>query len=412
MGERRTPRRSALLAGLVATALVAGCSSSTASKAGSSSTTTTAHAITTTAPLRSAPPEQYTGPLDGFYRVPKPLPHGAPGTLIRVQAMGTADGATSIRVMYHSQDARHLDRAVTGVITYPTAAAPKGGWPVVSWAHGTTGLTSICAPSRAATPAPDFGIQGVRVATDYLGLGPIGERHAYLDGPSEAYSVIDAVRAARFIPATHASTRWVAVGHSQGGHAALWTNQLGATYAPELHLLGTVTVAPASVLQKTFGPNDQVVPRMVGIMALYGMATDHPELHPDDYVGAEVKAKAGIIDHGCLDDIVNAMVTIPAKTFYKVDPRTHDPAKSLLVADDPGHVKVASPLMLVWGTIDPEVVPARVQYLFHQLCRLGQVTQITKVEGAGHGTVVAMGAAPITAWLKARIAGKPAPDSC
>ncbi len=357
-------------------------------------------------------PEIFTGSVNDFYRVPAPLPNARPGTLIRIQVLGDAAGMHSVRVMYHSRDVRGRDRAVTGVISYPVGPAPAGGWPVISWAHGTTGLATQCAPSRAGAAAPGFGVQGVHVATDYIGLGPIGERHAYLSGVSEAHSVIDAVRAARQLPDAHAGTRWVAIGHSQGGHAALFTNQLARAYAPELQLLGTVAAAPAAVLGKTFGPNDQIVPRMVGIMALYGWATDYPQLRPNDYVGPQVAAHAGVIDTGCLDQIVAAFVGIPADVFYVRNPLHTPPASSVVVQNDPGRVRSRSPLLVISGTVDTFVVPARVQALFETLCARRQVTELIEVPGADHGTVLSLGARAITDWLNARLADQPAPNSC
>ena len=360
----------------------------------------------------------FTGALEDFYRVPQPLPIGEPGDVIRVQPLAdppraSADRATaSVRVMYHSRDAQNHDRAVTGTITYPTTVAPAGGWPVVAWAHGTTGLTSICAPSRRAGSAPSFGVDGVRVATDYIGLGPIGERHAYLSGASEAHSVIDIVRAARHVPEANAGSRWVAIGHSQGGHAALFTNELGKAYAPELELLGTVVVAPAAVLDRTFGPADQIVPRMVGLMALYGLATDHPDLKPIDYVGVEVAARAGVIDEKCTKEVVQQMFPISPDTFYKHDPSATEPARSILLANDPGHVKVDAPMLLVYGSADSWVVPERVHFLFDQLCRVHQVVQLEEIGGATHDSVVGQGASTITTWFHDRLAGRPAPDNC
>ena len=370
---------------------------------------TTGTTGTTAAP---APPEQFGGPLEEFYRVPSPLPAGEPGTLIRVMPVKSDATSVTVRVMYHSRDAQDHDRAVTGTITYPVAAAPAGGWPVTAWAHGTTGLTSICAPSRNGGTAPSFGVDGVRVATDYIGLGPIGERHPYLSGASEAHSVIDSVRAARLLPDAHAGTRWVAIGHSQGGHSALFTNELGQAYASELELLGTVVVAPAAVLLKTFGPADQIVPRMVGIMALYGWAADYPEVKPDDYVGDDVKARAGVIDEKCLNDVVLSFVAIPVETFYKDRPDMKEPAASVIKANDPGQVKVAAPLLLAYGTADAWVVPDRVAALDEQLCAIGQVTELAKIDGADHGTEMAKGAAVYAKWIQNRFAGVAPTNTC
>jgi len=37
--------------------------------------------------------------------------------------------------------------AVSGLIAFPPGEVPAGGWPVVSWAHGTVGSTDKSAPS-------------------------------------------------------------------------------------------------------------------------------------------------------------------------------------------------------------------------------------------------------------------------
>ncbi|HLV89636.1 MAG TPA: lipase family protein, partial [Acidimicrobiia bacterium] len=87
----------------------------------------------------------------------------------------------------------------------------------------------------------------VLVATDYVGLGTAGP-HPYLIGQGEARSVLDAVRAARQMPELDLAERTVVWGHSQGGHAALWTGAIGPSYAPEVDLIGVAALAPASNL--------------------------------------------------------------------------------------------------------------------------------------------------------------------
>src|SRR4029450_3380385 len=89
------------------------------------------------------------------------------------------------------------------------------------------------------------------VATDYPGLGTDGI-HPYLIGESEARSVLDSVRPARELPNTGASNRFAVWGHSQGGHAALYTGEVAARYAPELKLVGVAAAAPATYLVELF----------------------------------------------------------------------------------------------------------------------------------------------------------------
>jgi pimeloyl-ACP methyl ester carboxylesterase len=329
-----------------------------------------------------------------------------------VQDVSADGGFTTVRIMYHSRDAQDRDRAVTGILTYPNAQAPATGWPVVSLAHGTTGLASPCAPSRAGSAAPRFGVEGVGVATDYIGLGPVGELHPYLSRPSEAHSVIDAVRAARNLPEASAGRRWLAVGHSQGGHAALATNELAATYAPELELLGTISLAPGALFDRSYGGIDEVVVHIVGVMGLYGAASEYPEIDPDDYVSPATAAAAPVIAEQCLDEIVAAFIVIPLDGFYLHDPLETEPARSLILANDVGIVKSDTPVLLVSGTADQTVVVQRVRDLFARFCEIGQAVEYLEIEGATHGDEYQRAATQIEAWLADRLAGEPAIDSC
>ena len=102
----------------------------------------------------------------------------APGTLIvseQVAAPGV--NGTAYLVKYWSQSFPK-DKAVevTGVVVVPSGTSPAGGWPVVSWAHGTNGTNSSCAPSLdPVTDIPNVNnllAQGWEVtATDYQGEG-------------------------------------------------------------------------------------------------------------------------------------------------------------------------------------------------------------------------------------------------
>jgi alpha-beta hydrolase superfamily lysophospholipase len=388
---------------------LASCSSDRSS---TTAATTTAATTTTSTATASPTPEKFDGATDAFYKAPDPLPEGKPGELIRVQDLGTADGRHTVRIMYHSRDAERRDRAVTGIVTYPTGDAPAGGWPVTSQANGTVGLASACALSRRGEPAGDWGVEGVHAVTDYIGLGPVGEIHPYLSGPSEGNSVIDAVRAARNLPDAHAGKRWFAIGHSQGGHGALFAGERAQRYAPELDLLGTVALAPATELTKTYGPVDEVVARIVGVMMLYGASSEHPTVKFEDYAGDQLLAAADVFEQGCADDIINATAGIPADTFYAHDPLETEPAKSLLELNEPGLVTSGAPLLLAQGTDDVRVNVQRTEDFFDRVCRLGQVTELIVVDGKDHSSIVPAAAPAAARWMNDRLAGTPAPDSC
>ncbi|HFK9536014.1 TPA: alpha/beta fold hydrolase [Acinetobacter baumannii] len=137
----------------------------------------------------------------------------------------------------------------------PITPPPVGGWPIVVWAHGTTGVADACAPSKAALADSTKDLISkllaagyVVVAPDYEGLGTPGI-HPFLNVKSEAFSITDAVVAARNYLSQRnllTSKKWVTVGHSQGGHAALGAAQYASR--AQLDYKGTVAVAPASNL--------------------------------------------------------------------------------------------------------------------------------------------------------------------
>lgn len=167
----------------------------------------------------------------------------------------SAVAADSVVMTYKMKGVKGAEVQATSLVFTPKTAPPASGWPIVVWAHGTTGVADVCAPSRNATNddikkmISKFLAEGyVVVAPDYEGLGePSGtELHPFLNVKSEGYSITDAVVATRNWLGNKASKQWVTVGHSQGGQAALGAAQ----YADRANLdyKGTVAVAPASQL--------------------------------------------------------------------------------------------------------------------------------------------------------------------
>lgn len=167
----------------------------------------------------------------------------------------SAAAAESVVMTYKMKGINGTEVQATSLVFTPKTAAPATGWPIVVWAHGTTGVADQCAPSRNVMNDSVKGMiskflaEGyVVVAPDYEGLGePTGtELHPFLNLKSEGYSITDAVVATHNWLGNKVSKKWVTVGHSQGGQAALGAAQ----YAERANLdyKGTVAVAPASQL--------------------------------------------------------------------------------------------------------------------------------------------------------------------
>ncbi|WDE16984.1 lipase family protein [Acinetobacter schindleri] len=166
----------------------------------------------------------------------------------------TAVADESVVMTYKMLGINNNETQATALVFTPKGTPPAKGWPIVAWAHGTTGVADQCAPSRNELN-PDIKDMIARflqagymvVAPDYEGLGePSGtELHPFLNLKSEAYSITDAVVAAKKYLGSEASNQWMAVGHSQGGQAALGAAQYAAR-ASQMTYKGTVALAPAS----------------------------------------------------------------------------------------------------------------------------------------------------------------------
>lgn len=442
--EHRWPRLVATIVLIAVVALLAACSGSddaaesnaaesndaesndaSASEGDAAGTTTTEAEI-----------ERFDGSVEDFYRVPDPLPDGEPGDPIRTMPVDAPSGSTGLRIMYLTTDADGEHRAATGLVYFPEddspeddspedetpeegspdAAAtantpPEDGWPIVAWAHGTSGLAAQCAPSRSPSPPPDYGIQGVLVAADYAGLGPDGEIHPYLSAAAEGHAVIDSVAAARALPETHAGDEWVVVGVSQGGHAALFTNEMAAERLPEADLVGAAALAPGAELGSSFG--DELQANVITTMALVGIAAEDEDVELGDYLGPAALAASEVIETGCVGDIITDMAPVASAADYFVqDPRTSPVGTAWLEQNDPGRVAGAAPLLLVQGGRDILVLPARTAALFARLCGVGQPVDMLEVPTADHDTVTEDSRLDVGAWLRARLEDAAPVDDC
>lgn len=196
-------------------------------------------------------------PATDFYRWQRDLTGSPRGTLLRSEPLSDTQlvrgAARGWRVLYVSIGHTGREVAVSGLVYVPKGVAPEGGWPVISYAHGTTGITAAAAPSLnplaellkhpvLGTASSFLEVGYAVVATDYEGLGTAGP-HPYLHGFSLANSQIDAVRAGRKVTTT-LSPVWVAMGQSEGGLSTLFTAAYATTMAPELDYRGAVATAP------------------------------------------------------------------------------------------------------------------------------------------------------------------------
>jgi dienelactone hydrolase len=355
-----------------------------------------------------------------FYKPPKHL-HGKHGGLIWARRQTGRDalkGARNELLLYRSKAVGGKTVAVSGSVAVPKGKAPKGGWPVITYAHGTTGAADACAPTRGfdanhlnsyAFPLLHRWIKAgyAVVRTDYQGLGTPGV-HEYLVGEPEGRSVLDAVRAARAF--NHKlSKRFVISGHSQGGHAALFAAALAPKYVPDLKLRGTVAFAPASHLKTQFDAARKANVTSGGLAAiillgLRAIDTVDPSLGVPTLLSPQAAAFYPQTKTVCYDAL-SQPDSIGGVPLNQIVRSNADLTKVLAVAgeSDPENLTPRTPVRIEQGTADTTVLPVFTDGLVADYTQNGVDVTYKTYDGVTHGGVVDAGAKDATSFIKRRL---------
>ncbi len=352
---------------------------------------------------------------------------GKPGSIIRVLPLegGGPGGGGAFRILYRSTGLNGEPIAVSGAIFIPPGAAPQDGRNVIAWAHPTSGVVESCAPSLM----PDvsgmiWGLAGmlaqgyVVVATDYPGLGVPGQIHPYLIGLSEGRAVLDSVRAARDLPDAGASNRFAVWGHSQGGHASLYTGELAASYAPDLKLVGVAAAAPATYLVELFDA-DKSSPtgKELTAMALYAWS----KLYSDPATSLVEPDAMGTFEqmaHDCIESVAefaaieNAEKPLNQVQFLKADPTDIEPWRGIMLRNTPGQAPAGAPVFLAQGTADTTVRPEITKRFGEALCKQGTRVSFIELPGVTHTFAAKNSVSQALRWMGDRFRGAPAPSDC
>ncbi len=368
-----------------------------------------------------------------FYTPPKPLPSATHGDVIWARPLTTGaalpSAASNTLVLYHTTGVDGKDRAVSGTVAIPKGAPPAGGWPVISWAHGTTGDAPACTPSldTATGPVHDYlgpiettldkvVAQGYAIVqTDYQGQGTPGV-HPYLVGVAEARDTIDMVRAARQFEARLGS-RWVAMGHSQGGHAVLFATAAASTWAPELQLLGGVAEAPAAFVSPfiaSLSKGTKPTPSFAfGALFIEAAAASDPSVKLDRiFTPAALAMVPQLLDRcsGALYGADSWGGLVPASAFRSDADLA--PLLRFAATNDAAPLHPSVPLFIAHGSIDTTVPQTSSDALDKALCANGATVRYDVYTGLGHRPVVPASLNDALEWVGARFAGRPAPSNC
>lgn len=354
---------------------------------------------------------------DAFYAAL--APSGAPpGTLLALEPFEreVPANARAWRMRYATTRAGGELATATAIVLVGQSAI-QGPRAVLAWAHGTTGVVPGCAPSLLArpfdcVPALDQLVSKgwVVVGTDYVGLGTAGP-HPYLIGDGEARAVLDAIRAVAQHPELEVDARTIVWGHSQGGHAALWTTQLATSYAPDVRIVGAAVFAPATDL---VGLIDSIAERPIGRIMSAFVATAYSAHHDDVVFDEWIRPRARVV----VRDIAGRCLAAPEALFSALEALalldgsvfTQDPTRGTLgahLAENTPRPPPGLPLFVAQGEDDDLVLPSVQDAYVATLSGLGESTVYRTYPGRDHLSLVASGSpleSDVIAWTTAQFA--------
>ncbi|HEV7524288.1 MAG TPA: lipase family protein [Acidimicrobiia bacterium] len=402
-----------LTAAAAAVLLFTACSSSKSSSGTSSGT----NAPTTSTSIVAAP-KGIPAATAAFYSFSEPIPT-TPGALIKSARVAAPNIKGDVyRVLYVSTTVDNVPTPVTGLVIVPHTTAPAGGFPVVSWGHGTNGMADMCAPSLqpdAAVPLVNTLLdQGWEVtASDYQGEGTPGLL-PYIAGDSAARNTIDIVRAAHNLPGAHAGDNYVVWGHSEGGQTAMYTLHIGPQYAPELHMKGVVAGAPPSQFNLIYTFLQTSPFKFYLLMAAGGLNTAYGDAKAplDQVLTPKGMTFIPFLDQGCSDFVSQKLKDVTIASVTKGDPFKLPLWKKILEANDPQQFKVKStvPLLMIQGANDEQIPPISTEILAKHLCGLHQDLERWIYPGQTHAGVIGPSAGDMVKWITDRFAGAANPD--
>lgn len=374
-------------------------------------------------------PVTKTPPIPPFYNVARTAAQ-KPGTVVKSEPVpGGAAGTNAFRFIYHSTDNNNNDQVVSGLYVKPTSAPPPGGFPLITLAHGTTGINRHCGISQTPYEPNTPGYytynsqilplvqQGYAVvATDYQGMGAPGDP-SYLVGEIEGRNTLDAVRAVHTWQSDVNKSKTIIWGHSQGGHSSAFAAQLASSYAPELQFQGAVVLAPGLLpslplavqgLLASTQPSGQTgfVMEIAGAWS----AIYPSQMAPSDILTPAGVAKLPVVNQVCGNEVFDQFMSGPMSDFVK------DPVPAvfytLATENTPGSQRIQMPIIMAQGMKDTTIIPQLTLAFNKQLCEMGNTVDFHIYPNDTHPGVVVNSQGIVQSWIKDRFNGEPAPNNC
>ncbi|KAK8215238.1 hypothetical protein M8818_002250 [Zalaria obscura] len=376
---------------------------------------------------------------DSFYTVvPENASSATPGSILKVEnymnssLYTLAPNVALSRILFQSANANESAVPASAFILWPWNPRKfKGieGFPVVSWAHGTSGWSGECGPSHIRNLWYQFSapfalaLQGyVVVAPDYAGLGldhdAKGNRipHQYLANNAAGYDLIYAAKAAQEAY-PQLSKEFVVMGHSQGGGAAWGAAQIQA----EKHFsgyLGTIAGSPTSAAQIDGLKAAPVSTFSAGLLPTIGQALSSifPSFRLSDWLTAKGVARTNLLQElqGCQSTRLELLSSAPAADLIVPDWTSTWYLDAFNNLTGTGGKPISEPMLVLQGTADPSVNVTFTDTAVNETCSAYPESQIEYVKWTGVSHVPVLFAAQTywLDWIADRFSGKGCQRGC
>lgn len=257
-----------------------------------------------------------------------------PGTILSLQVQTPdlfSNAAERYIISYRSRGVHSEPIVASGYVLLPKGKAPKGGWPVLAWAHGTTGVADTCAPS--------------------------GD---YADGPVHIYQQI----------AAKALNAWLARGY--------------AVVAPDYQGLGTPGGYQYEGIAEYVANQSNIDPSVAAFLpiVLLGAEAAEPTLSAKDFVSPEMQKILNQARNRCLSELQTELKISP-KTVFKpnvdLTPLTRYLKKQSIELMTP-----QVPLLLVQGDQDQLVDYRGVHAYYQKVCKENKPIAFHPIKNGDH----------------------------
>jgi dipeptidyl aminopeptidase/acylaminoacyl peptidase len=359
-------------------------------------------------------------PASALYATPVDLSRSKRGDLLGQETVSgyTLPLSGAVRILYHSTDGLGHEMATSAVILLPHGRRPAAGWPVIAWAHGTSGEAVQCAPSLMKDVY--YGDEGLMdmlgagfavVATDYHGLGTPGP-HLWVNKEAQAWDVIYAVSAAQ-AAVKELSRQWVADGHSQGGLATWGVAELESTLE-DAGYLGAVSVSGTSRL-------DEFVSYINGNPGGYNYLTYlaaslgalDAGFNPVTFLSDQVMQHyEDSVQRGCWYYGYALYKDLPRGTGVRSGWREIPALQRLQQKSELGAVHLAKPIFVITGEADATVPVNSARDIIARACKTGSVIEFKIYPGLDHDPTMIKSLPAQLRWIRQRFKGVQAKSSC